>query len=313
VTEAVKALGGLSPQERPAYGQRVNEIKACLGGGLRGQGRQAAPWQRRPGLLASQRVDVTLPGTPGPPRPPTPHHAGAARDLSHLCRNGFPGLSRPRRRDRRLQLYAAQHPAPPSGPRHVGYLLRHHPWRRAAYAHLAWADPPPCTTMHPSRCGSSCPACATATSRSPCAPRSCSTRWRGWPLARRSPMADLRGTIVDFANRIFGQGRKVRFRASHFPFTEPSAEVDIRLHPVRRTGLPRVQIHWLAGDYGLRHGPSRCIAERRLRSQRLFRLGFRYGAGTDRHAQSIASATSAISGGTTCGSWSSLDNARLVG
>ncbi len=40
-------------------------------------------------------------------------------------------------------------------------------------------------------------------------------------------MADLRGTIVDFANRMFGEGRKVRFRASHFPFTEPSAEVDI--------------------------------------------------------------------------------------
>jgi len=40
-------------------------------------------------------------------------------------------------------------------------------------------------------------------------------------------MADLKGTIVDFANRMFGQGRRVRFRASYFPFTEPSAEVDI--------------------------------------------------------------------------------------
>jgi phenylalanyl-tRNA synthetase alpha chain len=40
-------------------------------------------------------------------------------------------------------------------------------------------------------------------------------------------MADLKGTIVDFANRMFGEGRQVRFRASHFPFTEPSAEVDI--------------------------------------------------------------------------------------
>jgi phenylalanyl-tRNA synthetase alpha chain len=40
-------------------------------------------------------------------------------------------------------------------------------------------------------------------------------------------MADLKGTIVDFARRMFGADRQVRFRASHFPFTEPSAEVDM--------------------------------------------------------------------------------------
>ena len=40
-------------------------------------------------------------------------------------------------------------------------------------------------------------------------------------------MADLKGTIIAFARRLFGQERQVRFRASYFPFTEPSIEVDI--------------------------------------------------------------------------------------
>ncbi|ACM60383.1 phenylalanyl-tRNA synthetase alpha subunit [Caldicellulosiruptor bescii] len=40
-------------------------------------------------------------------------------------------------------------------------------------------------------------------------------------------MADLKGTLEVFAKRFFGEQTKVRFRPHHFPFTEPSAEVDI--------------------------------------------------------------------------------------
>jgi phenylalanyl-tRNA synthetase alpha chain len=40
-------------------------------------------------------------------------------------------------------------------------------------------------------------------------------------------MADLKGTIVAFARRMFGPDRQVRIRSSYFPFTEPSIEVDI--------------------------------------------------------------------------------------
>jgi phenylalanyl-tRNA synthetase alpha chain len=49
----------------------------------------------------------------------------------------------------------------------------------------------------------------------------------GLAVGKDITMADLKGTIVDFARRMFGAGRQVRFRASHFPFTEPSAEVDM--------------------------------------------------------------------------------------
>lgn len=40
-------------------------------------------------------------------------------------------------------------------------------------------------------------------------------------------MADLKGCLERFAQELFGEGRRVRFRGSYFPFTEPSAEVDI--------------------------------------------------------------------------------------
>lgn len=40
-------------------------------------------------------------------------------------------------------------------------------------------------------------------------------------------MGDLKGIITSFIKRIFGEDRKVRFRPSFFPFTEPSAEVDV--------------------------------------------------------------------------------------
>jgi phenylalanyl-tRNA synthetase alpha chain len=53
------------------------------------------------------------------------------------------------------------------------------------------------------------------------------TQVEGLAVGRDITMADLKGTLTDFARRMFGAGRRLRFRASHFPFTEPSAEVDM--------------------------------------------------------------------------------------
>jgi phenylalanyl-tRNA synthetase alpha chain len=51
-------------------------------------------------------------------------------------------------------------------------------------------------------------------------------------------MADLKGTIVAFARRMFGEERKVRIRSSYFPFTEPSIEVDMDCLLCRQKGCP---------------------------------------------------------------------------
>ncbi|MBR4444652.1 MAG: phenylalanine--tRNA ligase subunit alpha [Solobacterium sp.] len=49
----------------------------------------------------------------------------------------------------------------------------------------------------------------------------------GLVVGEKITLADLKGTLTAMANRMFGEGRKVRFRPSFFPFTEPSVEVDV--------------------------------------------------------------------------------------
>lgn len=49
----------------------------------------------------------------------------------------------------------------------------------------------------------------------------------GLAIGEHITFADLKGTLVAFARRMFGEGIQTRFRAGHFPFTEPSAEMDI--------------------------------------------------------------------------------------
>jgi phenylalanyl-tRNA synthetase alpha chain len=49
----------------------------------------------------------------------------------------------------------------------------------------------------------------------------------GLVVAEGITMADLRGTLLAFSRRLFGADREIRLRPSFFPFTEPSAEVDV--------------------------------------------------------------------------------------
>lgn len=53
------------------------------------------------------------------------------------------------------------------------------------------------------------------------------TQVEGLCIDKNISFADLKGTLVTFLQQIFGEDVKVRFRPSFFPFTEPSAEVDI--------------------------------------------------------------------------------------
>lgn len=50
--------------------------------------------------------------------------------------------------------------------------------------------------------------------------------------------ADLKGTLADFARRMFGGSAKTRFRSDHFPFTEPSAEMDVECFVCGGDGCP---------------------------------------------------------------------------
>lgn len=49
----------------------------------------------------------------------------------------------------------------------------------------------------------------------------------GLVIDKNITFSDLKGTLAEFAKELFGESTKVKFRPHHFPFTEPSAEVDV--------------------------------------------------------------------------------------
>ena len=49
----------------------------------------------------------------------------------------------------------------------------------------------------------------------------------GLVIDKNITFADLKGTLEQFAKKLFGEDTKVKFRPHHFPFTEPSAEMDV--------------------------------------------------------------------------------------
>jgi phenylalanyl-tRNA synthetase alpha chain len=64
------------------------------------------------------------------------------------------------------------------------------------------------------------------------------TQVEGLAVGRHITFSDLKGTLNDFARRMFGAQVRTRFRASHFPFTEPSAEMDVECFVCEGDGCP---------------------------------------------------------------------------
>lgn len=60
----------------------------------------------------------------------------------------------------------------------------------------------------------------------------------GLVVAKGITMGDLKGTLELFAKRLYGDDTKVRFRPHHFPFTEPSAEMDVQCFKCGGKGCP---------------------------------------------------------------------------
>jgi phenylalanyl-tRNA synthetase alpha chain len=60
----------------------------------------------------------------------------------------------------------------------------------------------------------------------------------GLAVGRHITMADLKGTLTAFAHALFGPQVRTRFRADHFPFTEPSAEMDVECFVCDGSGCP---------------------------------------------------------------------------
>jgi phenylalanyl-tRNA synthetase alpha chain len=225
VTEAVKALGSLPREQRPAYGRRVNELKGALEEAF--EAKALALKQLAQDLsLVSDAVDVSLPGRqamPGRLHPATRTLREIYRILAEM------GFQVYRSRDVETDDFnfgllnmPPHHPARDMWDTFYtttpGVILRTHTSPGQIRA-MRQYYPEPIRVILPGMCYRY----EQITARS----EIMFNQVEGLAVGKEITMADLKGTIVDFANRMFGEGRQVRFRASHFPFTEPSAEVDI--------------------------------------------------------------------------------------
>ena len=95
-------------------------------------------------------------------------------------------------------------------------------------------------------------------------------------------MANLRGTLDRLAAELFGEGITTRLRPSYFPFTEPSAEMDLRCFVCRGEDpcVPHLQGHRLDRVGRLRDGEPERPSRAWRRSRDLF--GVCFGMGIDR-------------------------------
>ena len=225
ITEAVKAVSTLPREERPAYGRRANELKRALEAAYQLKAEELEK-QSLVGARAADQVDVTLPGRPR--RPGRLHPATRTlREIYHICAEmGFQVFgSRDVETD---EMNFALLNMPPHHPARdmwdtfyttrPGVILRTHTSPGQIHA-MRQYYPEPIRVILPGMCYRY----EQITARS----EIMFNQVEGLAVGKEITMADLKGTIADFARRMFGAGRRVRFRASHFPFTEPSAEVDM--------------------------------------------------------------------------------------
>jgi phenylalanyl-tRNA synthetase alpha chain len=223
-----RQMGEVAPADRPAFGQRVNQVKKEL---------EAAYAKRQAALklseleaqMATNALDVTLPGRP---RSRGRLHP-ASRTLRQIYRIwGDMGFQIFRSRDVETDEYnfellniPAHHPARDMWDTfHTttpGVLLRTHTSPGQIHAMRQYC-PEPIRVILPGMCYRY----EQITARSEIQFH----QVEGLAVGRNISLADLKGTLSDFARRMFGANRQVRFRANYFPFTEPSAEMDVECH-----------------------------------------------------------------------------------
>jgi phenylalanyl-tRNA synthetase alpha chain len=224
LTERLKGLGRLAPEERPAAGKRINEAKQTLQVALEAR-RQSLSSAEIESRLESGRLDVTLPGrgqAPGGLHPLTrtldrieAFFEGIGFDVEHGPEveddyHNFEALNIP-----------AHHPARAMQDTFYfgdGSLLRTHT-SPMQIRYMVERQPPfsMIATGRVYRCDHDI-------THSPMF-----HQVEGLMVGEAISFAHLKGVLYDFLRQFFeDDDLRLRFRPSYFPFTEPSAEVDIR-------------------------------------------------------------------------------------
>ncbi|MCZ2127823.1 MAG: phenylalanine--tRNA ligase subunit alpha [Anaerolineales bacterium] len=229
-------LGKLSKEEKPVVGQAANQVKVKLEAEFESQA-QAVKSAALAKSLAEEKLDVTLPGRAKFVGRLHPSTQQLRRVLSILAEMGFQVYtSREVETDEynfQLLNFPPDHPARDMQDTFFiktdvetdnPLLMRTHTSPGQIHAMRQFvatnpSDPPPIRIALPGMCFRY----EQITARSEVQ----FNQVEGLAVGKNITFADLKGTIADFVRRMFGEGARLRFRASYFPFTEPSAEVDV--------------------------------------------------------------------------------------
>lgn len=225
LTTHLKSLGGLDPDARRDAGGAINEVKTSLVQALntKEQGFRAAALAEK---LEHDRVDVTLPGRRGPVGGQHPVSRTLDRILDLFTRLGFQIATGPEIETDFYNFEALNFPAHhPARAMHDtfylpdGRLLRTH--TSPVQIRVLETQAPPVRIIAPGRV-------FRADSDQTHTPQF--HQVEGLVVDRGITFADLKGLLAEFVNAFFEQDLEIRLRPSYFPFTEPSAEVDVRWH-----------------------------------------------------------------------------------
>ena len=223
-TERLKQLGKLSPDERKAAGQTINRAKQTFQQSLEARKGllEAAELQRR---LASERIDVTLPGRDPVSGGLHPVTRTMQRIEAFFASAGFEVAEGPEIEDDFHNFEALNIPAHhPARAMHDTFYFDEHLLLRTHTSpvqirHMQHAEPP-MKVIAPGRVYR----CDSDLTHTPMF-----HQVEGFLVDEQVSFADLKGILNAFLHGFFErEDLEVRFRPSYFPFTEPSAEVDIQ-------------------------------------------------------------------------------------
>lgn len=225
ITMFLRALGNLPPAERPQAGKAVNELKIALEKSLE----ERLESFRQAEVEASfkrSKVDVTLPGRPQTIGKAHPTSSTLEEIYQIFERMGFQVYNSPEVETDEYNFGLLN--MPPGHPARdmwdtfytttPGLILRTHTSPGQIHAMREYA-PEPIRIILPGKCYRY----EEVTARS----ESMFYQVEGLVVGRHITFSDLKGVLLSFATQMFGPGRRLRFRKSYFPFTEPSMEVDV--------------------------------------------------------------------------------------
>jgi phenylalanyl-tRNA synthetase alpha chain len=223
ITAALKSLGALAPDERKARGAEVNRAKDEIANAIavRKATLEQAALDKR---LASERIDITLPGRRAERGGLHPITRTLDRMIEIFARLGYDLADGPEIEDDYYNFEALNFP--PHHPARAmhdtfyfpdGRLLRTH--TSPVQIRAAKGKKPPIRLIAAGKVYRS----DSDQTHSPMF-----HQVEGLLVDETSSFADLKGTLAEFVRAFFERDFEMRFRPSYFPFTEPSAEVDIR-------------------------------------------------------------------------------------